>query len=116
MTAPFDPAYGDVVEAPTVSPDFTVADVLAWARTKPARRVYSYTGVEDCNGFCALDYFLIETGRSAKPNVLPWSWTDSAGESRPLPVGADEAVATRPRTFGALAERLETIAYRGRVG
>ena len=45
------------------STDFTIADVLAWARTKPADEVYVYTDSTNC----ALCQFLRETGRVLKP-------------------------------------------------
>lgn len=45
--------------------DFTVADVLAWARTKPADGRYDY----DSSTRCALCCFLRETGRATSPVV-----------------------------------------------
>lgn len=89
------------------SADFTIADVLVWARTKPPRKRYDYVG--DCNGLCALDYFLIETGRSAEPCVTPSSWHDGDGNWRDLPLGTDAAVARRPWTFGALTKRIAEL-------
>jgi hypothetical protein len=106
VTAPFDPAYGDVVEAPTVSPDFTVAEFLAWVRTKPADEEYDYYSA--CG--CALGQFCGVTGRN-------WFGDYAAFNARNVfEVAYREQLVAEPQTFGALASRLETIAYRGRVG
>jgi hypothetical protein len=116
MTAPFDPAYGDVVEAPaTVSPDFTVAEFLAWVRTKPADEEYDYGAPHDC----AICQFLKATARTAPNAVIGMVyWVDVNGDARRIPFSVDKAADNGGQdwTFGALAKRLETIAYRGRVG
>jgi hypothetical protein len=95
--------------------DFTIADVLAWARTKPADEGYCYTS----SGHCALCQFLRETGRAEKPGVDPLTWTDLAKHSGrvefPIPPALDDALAAHGQfrdrtvnrwTFGALVERL----------
>jgi hypothetical protein len=116
MTAPFNPAYGDVVEAPVVSPDFTVAEFLAWVRTKPADERYEY-----CDpGNCALCGFLRETGRAKEPRVSPYlsDWDPTAGwrengedysARRPYPIILESELSACDDTFGALAARLEAI-------
>jgi hypothetical protein len=48
--------------------DFTVADVLAWARTKSG----SYEYLDNTN--CALCQFLRETGREHRPYVTGYHW------------------------------------------
>jgi hypothetical protein len=89
----------------TTSPDFSVADVLAWARTKPAGEVYNY--VDPTN--CALCQFLRETGRATEPNVNPFTWRDGVKATKrfSLPNGLDAALSED--TFGALATRLEAL-------
>lgn len=95
------------------SADFTIADVLAWARTKPADEAYDYCS----NGHCAIAQFLIETGRSAAPRVggnlydkgAPWQ--DHNNQRRWIaPAIASAASDLRDETFGAFAKRLEKIA------
>lgn len=85
---------------------FTIADVLAWARTKPADEEYEYCS----NDNCAVAQFLKETGRSKEPSVDPFFWTDNRGKERRIDPLIDDA-ATPPsmtkQTFGEFAKRLE---------
>jgi hypothetical protein len=111
VTAPFDPAYGDVVEAPTVSPDFTVADVLAFARSKPADEAYDYE--DPC--CCALGQF-IRDALGTDDYCLGNLTVAIGGVCRPIPSTLHKALRFGDWTFGALVKRLEAIAYRGRVG
>lgn len=100
--------------------DFTVADVLAWARTKPADEVYYYQDSFDC----ALCRFLKNTGRASAPQVSPHGtddggfWRDADGERHAYPKELEPALASqRPiyedlwgeETFGALVKRLEAL-------
>jgi hypothetical protein len=88
--------------------DFTVADVLAWARTKPANEQYCY----DDNGYCAIARFLKETGRAREPGVGSLTWVDWAEPphiSHPLSRELNRAVLARPWAFDALVSRLEAI-------
>lgn len=83
-----------------VGADFTLADVLAWARTKPADEVYSYYDA----GSCAATQFGRETGRDYLVRV---------GDLRQRYFDLDEIVqGTRgcPQdwTFGKLVQRLES--------
>jgi hypothetical protein len=105
MTAPFSPADGEVVPAPTVN--FTVAEFLDWARTKPADEGYGY--MDACK--CACGQFADFAG-------IDWRARCSAAEKARWDFEAkyEHQLRDHPRTFGALAKRLETIAYRGRVG
>lgn len=87
------------------APDFTIADVLAWARTKPANERYDYCS----NGQCALAQFLRATGRAADPQVVSWAWQDGWSEYQPLPNGAAWAANHGPDTFGNFVKNLETL-------
>ena len=83
-------------EAETVSTDFSLADVLAWARTKPADEAYDY-----CSSHrCALAQFGIATGR---PHLVGPDGTDLLLQ-RPI---LNNALAESTLTFGALVDRLE---------
>jgi hypothetical protein len=89
--------------------DFTIADVLAWARTKPADEAYNY----NCNGRCAIGQFLSATGRASDPNVGNATWDDLDNLDRcegvPFPPELDWAAECLPNTFGAFVERLEVL-------
>jgi hypothetical protein len=101
--------------------DFTIADMLAWARTKPADEPYLYTS----SGNCALCQFLRETGRAVKPQVGPWldnvfagHWSDDFDLERTYPAELEPALRGEDQfclpdierwTFGALAKRLEVL-------
>jgi hypothetical protein len=87
-------------EAPRIvevapSPDFTVADVLAFVRSKPADEAYVYTDLDNC----ALAQFVLQAG------------FDLHGEERhALERGEIGTASSRsPLTFGALASRLEAL-------
>jgi hypothetical protein len=92
------------------SADFTIADVLEWARTKPAGDPYSYID----NNNCALCQFLRETGRCARPAVAGHYWRDTDSgdifEQRPFPDGRmGMEYALMAGTFGGLVARLEAL-------
>jgi hypothetical protein len=83
------------------SADFTIADVLAWARTKPADEVYCYINA----GGCAVAQFGAETNRPELVGVglilsLGKRWLYDAVSP---PDGMDHD------TFGALVARLEAL-------
>lgn len=86
---------------------FTIADVLAWARTKPAGERYSY-----CDPFgCAVAQFGRDTGREYLIGV-----GDLRGEHRELHELVNPALYGPNRiewdigtTFGALVRRLEIV-------
>jgi hypothetical protein len=101
-----------------MSTDFTVADVLAWARTKQADEGYYY----DSPFRCALCQFLRDTGRAQEPIVGPYGATPEEDykfsgwrEFRPLAA----PVRQYPRemepalrdggTFGGLVRELEKL-------
>jgi hypothetical protein len=100
-----------------VASDFTIADVLAWARTKPADETYDYVS----NFHCALAQFLKATGRSVYPMVGPYDWDDYADETMRPPLGtyplsdalnsavSDEGSFPKDCTFGGLVKRLEAL-------
>jgi hypothetical protein len=90
-----------------VSSDFTISDVLEWARTKPADERYDY--VSSCR--CALAQFLIAT-RDPNARAFPGSWIDGLGQDHPLDSRIDDAAqgsCPNDRTFGKLVERLEEL-------
>jgi hypothetical protein len=76
--------------------DFTVAEFLDWARTKPADQGYNYCDPKNC----AISQFGRETGR--KHLVMLYS-----DQVKALPIY--EAVIGHNWSFGALVKRLETI-------
>jgi hypothetical protein len=100
--------------------DFTIADVLEWARTKPADGVYRYYDPFNC----ALCQFLKDTLRSSGPRVVSHRayqggfWEDGWGEPTPYPAELEPALASQKpievdvwgeETFGALVKRLEAL-------
>lgn len=89
-----------------MSATFTAADVLAWARTKPADETYCYTDP----GNCALCQFLRDTGRALEPRVAPPAWREGvlSKDRLPYPVALEDPLALSD-TFGELVERLEKL-------
>lgn len=105
------------------SSDFTIADVLAWARTKPADERYDYQSRYDC----ALCHFLRDTGRARSPVVSSYlyegvegGWREEGAPDetkRPYEVALDQAVSAgilyaechSEWTFGGLVKRLEKL-------
>jgi hypothetical protein len=91
--------------------DFTIADVLQWARTKPADEVYNFGSC----GNCAFAQFLIASGHAQQPVVggriadKGLVWFDGKGGTHYAPTEIGEAVVGLPRNFGALADRLEAL-------
>jgi hypothetical protein len=87
--------------------DFSLPDVLTWARTKPADEAYDY--LANCN--CALAQFLRETGRSPSPWVTGFDWREGSfdGQRHQMPKVVADAVNAFPNTFGAFADRLEKV-------
>lgn len=90
-------------------PDFTISDVLAWARTKPADERYDYDDVANC----AMCQFLRDTGRASDPNVGSLTWDDLDNletlDSVPFDPRLDKVVKHGSHTFGALVTRLEAL-------
>lgn len=100
----YDP--NEFPETKTVSPDFTLEDVLAWARTKPRDGWYDYCDPSNC----AVCQFLIETGRATAPAIGFNEIEEAGAETRYF----DERIARAANsaletgwTFGAFADRLE---------
>jgi hypothetical protein len=103
-------------------PDFIIASVLAWARTKPADQTYDY----QAKGNCALCQFLKNNGLAADPMVaahLPDGrggfWRDWAvGGTHGYPLALEYALAgpdgihlskSQHWTFGGLVKRLQPL-------
>jgi hypothetical protein len=90
--------------------DFTIADVLAWARTKPADERYCFTS----SGGCALGQFaremrgfsLMVAARGGYNHLVSRELFDAAQGAYPRfkYCGPDRL------TFGAFVRRLETLA------
>jgi hypothetical protein len=78
--------------------DFTIADVLAWARTKPADEQYDYHNAQAC----AIAQFGQETGRAELINLDSFELQEKSE-------AVEDAVVNRPWTFGALVQRLEAL-------
>ena len=88
--------------------DFTISDVLAWARTKPADERYDYENPRNC----ALCQFLRETGRCDAPAVSSgygWGEASAPMRSRRQYPSELESPLSRSDTFGGLVKRLEAI-------
>jgi hypothetical protein len=89
-----------------MAPDFTIQEVLAWARTKPADEAYDYGD----SFTCALAKFGKATNR---PHCIGCEGTQLLREMPVLKAalnpGADELRAGLPlyKTYGALVQRLE---------
>lgn len=87
--------------------NFTIADVLAWARTKHPSEGYDYGD----NDNCALCQFLRETGRASEPSVGGLTWSEWRGKSllysRPIPIPLNTALIGA--TFGNLVQRIEAL-------
>ena len=85
--------------------DFSIAEFLAWCRTKPADEDYNYINSEEC----ALAQFGRSTGRAelvgAGGTKLLSEWDELHEALNPIK--------TRPRvwghTYGELVERLEAL-------
>lgn len=76
--------------------DFTVADVLAWARTKPADEAYNYCDENNCA--------IAQFGKATKrPHLI-----DVTDPSSAFPFLRD-ALYGGPLCFGALVKRLEAL-------
>jgi hypothetical protein len=79
--------------------DFTIADVLAWARTKPADEEYSF----ECSATCALAQFGLATGRE---HLAGWQGTHIIFDWPELHGALN---AGDNYTFGGLVARLEAL-------
>ena len=99
--------------APQADP-FTLPALIAWLRTKPARKTYVY----ECNGGCLVAMYLIAHNLAKKPSVIPAGWSDGL-KYHSMPAGwNDIAVGRVPeksglpesRTFGAALARAEALA------
>jgi hypothetical protein len=89
-------------EAPAkVSPDFTVAEFLDWARRKPADEGYCYID----SSSCALAQFGRDTGR---PELVGFFGTRFLWKHLPLRDAINPEDCS-PHTFGALVQRLEAL-------
>jgi hypothetical protein len=76
--------------------DFTIADVLAWARTKPADEAYDYFNCREC----ALAQFSRHIGLPTfNPRRSEMEQYKNLGEH----------LIAEPKTFGALAGRLAAL-------
>jgi hypothetical protein len=78
--------------------DFTVADVLAWARTKPADERYNFCDPDKC----AVAQFGLATGRAHLIGLR-------FGELRAACSDFLPALIENSWTFGALVKRLEAF-------
>lgn len=94
----------------TVTPDFTLADVLAWARTKPADETYEF--FDACG--CAMGQFLLAAGIARRPHVDLNRWQEGSGEDAQQHHFDERAHKAAHNnfersgwTFGAFADRLE---------
>jgi hypothetical protein len=93
------------MELMVANPDFTIADVLAWARTKPADEKYDYVD----NRQCALAQFLRETEIAKDPYVIPCGYWLNGRRGRNRQFGYALNTALHADTFGELTERLEQV-------
>lgn len=82
--------------------DFTPAEILAWARTKPADEWYDYGDIQGC----AVYQFVKERGLPIDCAGGFGHWFDTEGEMHGggIPAGV---LCNSPNTFGALADRLK---------
>lgn len=76
---------------------------LTWCRSKPADEEYDYVSHENC----ALAQFLKDAGYCEKPHCRGSYWIDDDGASHSIPKKLIYALISP--TFGALADRLESI-------
>lgn len=96
--------------------NFTIADVLAWARTKPADESYDYASHNNC----ALCQFVKETGRVAFPSLggnhgsgatlqdmRTWKTVGVIPDA--ICKAANPGLGEDAKTFGGLAKRLEAL-------
>src|SRR4249919_1111481 len=87
--------------------DFTLADVLAWARSKPADEAYDYGDFKNC----AVCRFLRDSGRCDDPAVSSNHWRDrkrrDGGGHHYFDNRIRLAAKEYPTTFDAFADRLE---------
>jgi hypothetical protein len=84
----------------TVASDFTISDVLAWARTKPADEAYDFCNAQTC----AIAQFGKDTGRGELVGLLSLQ----LDEACPGLLSAVHPM-RGASTFGALAERLQAM-------
>jgi hypothetical protein len=85
--------------------DFTIADVLAWARTKPADEQYKYW----CSQ-CAIGQFLVATDRAREPLIGEEWWSEGrSAQQHYIESALNEAASAKPNNFGALVARLEAL-------
>jgi hypothetical protein len=95
--------------------DFSLSEILAWARMKPADEEYRYTDP----GNCAVCQFLAETGRASEPRVVLNFWRDGIGsdEHRRFDARISDAANSASLngsfdgigTFGGFAKELEEL-------
>jgi hypothetical protein len=82
------------------STDFTINDVLAWARTKPAGEEYDYCDAKNC----AVAQFGKETGRE---HLISLGYLGRYPDLKRAV--QDSAAIVQCWTFGALVTRLEAL-------
>lgn len=92
----YDPGEHPTEFPAEVVSDFTVAEIAAFARSKPADETYCFTDADHC----AVAQFGRATGRNSLVG-------DRAALS--CPFGIFYAAGSDPFTFGAFAERLEAL-------
>jgi hypothetical protein len=80
------------------SVDFTIADVLAWARTKPADQSYSFYDASSCA--------VAQFGRATGRECLVGMPGKTMAQKHPALL---QAAIGLPWNFGAFAARLETL-------
>lgn len=88
----------------TTAADFKIADVLAWARTKPADEEYDYWSCDNC----VLAQFAKERGLPTT-GAGGFGWYDAAGHEHEIIPRRSGVAASDPHTFGAFAKRLEAL-------
>jgi hypothetical protein len=98
------PSGLDHSASPPRAADFTVAELLAWARTKPANERYDFTN----SRICALAQFGRATNRA---HLIGPDGTAALCDWPEL----QDAMAGGAETFGALVERLEALSLTGGV-
>jgi hypothetical protein len=87
-------------------PDFTIADVLAWARTKPADEEYDFLDP----GVCALGLFARERRGFSKRSAAHERYRGLVAlELRNAVQGVGRGYGPERWTFGALVTRLEAL-------
>ena len=85
------------------SPDFSIPQFLAWARTKPADERYDYWDTRNC----AMCQFLRDRGLPVRAAGGDGGWEDADEQWHEAPQRIP--LAAEPHTYGALVTRLEKL-------